>query len=359
MTDLPQAPHEKPGRPWILILAFSAFGLILIAYTVLWFVAAGRIETELDRLPGEAARHGLTLGWAERTVGGFPFRLGVALDKPKLTPEDGAADWFWRAPEVRAVTLPYAYRHINLTVTGPQEIGYTLEGQPVSLTASTELAQASYVFVDDAPVGRLSVDLTKLTLQGDAAGMAQIPLSGAEKLQIHARPASENPSEMDIAIRGRTVVLGPSFANRVFGAVLDELDLIGRFQPTPRALLEGRVEDWREELIAYAAEGGKLQVRQARLVWGGLNLAADGQLSLDKQQRLAGTLQVSLEEPEKLLDFLKQMGIVRGAGGVFGSMSLSLAKPEKGTNRISLPLAFRGGKVFLGPIPLGTTEPVI
>ena len=359
MTELPLSPREKPKRPWFLIASFGAFGLLCVVYTVFWFVVAGRIESELDRLPEEAAKHGLDLAWAGRKVAGFPFRLGVALDRLTLTADAAKVGWSWRAPEVRAVTLPYAYRHINLAVTGPQALSYKLDGQPVELTLSSDLTQASYVLVDGAPVGRISLDLSKLAITGSSVGMAQLPLSGAEKLQIYTRPADANPSEMDVALRGRTVVLGPSFANRVFGAVLDEISLAGRFQPTPHALLEGRVEDWRQELIAYTEAGGKLQIREARLTWGELNLAADGQLSLDRRQRLVGSLKVAVEEPEKLLDFLKEVGVLKGSGGLLGSLSLGLAQPQTGKNRIALPLAFREGKVFLGPIPLGRTEPVI
>ena len=78
-----------------LYLPFALLFTLAAGYSAYWFVTANRIDAALERLNRSEAIPGITLAFAEKQVGGFPFRFDVLLEGVTLasTADNGATAW--------------------------------------------------------------------------------------------------------------------------------------------------------------------------------------------------------------------------------------------------------------------------
>jgi hypothetical protein len=142
-----------------------------------------------------------------------------------------------------------------------------------------------------------------------------------------------------------------------FGPRLTRLDfdgaLYGSVLPLPSL---------REQLDAWRASEGKLDVRQLRLSWGDLDagLRLSARLDQSLQPALAGTLSVT--NPNAALDSLARSGLIQRRaldGTKFAVGMLTRRPPNGGPPVAEIPISMQNGVVSVVQIPLTRLPPII
>jgi hypothetical protein len=117
----------------------------------------------------------------------------------------------------------------------------------------------------------------------------------------------------------------------------------------------------REQLDAWRASDGKLELRQLRLAWGDLDAGLRLSARLDQalQPTLAGTLSVT--NPNAALDSLARSGLIqrRALDGTKFAVGLLTRRPENGGPPVAeIPIALQNGVVSVAQIPLSRVPPI-
>src|SRR4029450_12320864 len=64
-------------RRWPLFLPFILVVLLAVAWTAVWFYAAGRAQEEIAAWRAREAKAGRTQDCASQSIAGYPFRIEV------------------------------------------------------------------------------------------------------------------------------------------------------------------------------------------------------------------------------------------------------------------------------------------
>jgi len=118
----------------------------------------------------------------------------------------------------------------------------------------------------------------------------------------------------------------------------------------------------REQLDAWRASDGKLDVRQLRLSWGDLDagLRLSARLDSALQPALGGTLSVT--NPNAALDSLARSGLIQRRaldGTKFAVGMLTRRPPNGGPPVAEIPIGLQNGVVSVAQIPLTRLPPIV
>ena len=302
-------------RPWLIATPLMLVVALAVAWTALWYYAAGEAEARINELRDQQAKLGRTFTCASQTLGGYPFRIEVRCADAAAELKDAQPPMAIRVKEILAVAQVWDPKLIIAEFTGPLTAS-NVGGVPYA-TASWSLAQASVRGTAAAPE-RASIVADGLRLDGTAPGNR---LFEARHAELHARVQfgswPHNPA-IDLSVKlaaaaapGVHVMVAQPFDADVLAVLHGMKD----FGPKPLPL---RLREWQ-------AAGGKFEIQSARLAQGDALANTSGTLSLTQQGRLDGTLKLTAVGLER---FLPTMGEGRG-----GPMSLERAPPPRGGAR--------------------------
>ena len=152
-----------------------------------------------------------------------------------------------------------------------------------------------------------------------------------------------------------------------------------------RGLNDFSPKPWSERLRQIQADGGRIDVTQARVQQGETLAVGSGSVSINPTGRLQGQLRVTIAGLEPFLKLIGAQQIVQTSptvdklAGALDRLSPGLgnmARQQVGANlsaginmigeqttlegqrAVTLPLRFDDGRMFLGPIPLGDAPAV-
>src|ERR1043165_4706427 len=74
MTHLADLEPRRP-RHWLIAAPLAIVVALGVAWTALWFYAAGEAEKRLNEWQEQQAKGGRLFTCADRSVGGYPFRI--------------------------------------------------------------------------------------------------------------------------------------------------------------------------------------------------------------------------------------------------------------------------------------------
>lgn len=375
--------------PILLLIAAAA-------WTAFWFYAASKAEETLDGWRAREAKSGRIYDCANRSVGGFPFRLevrcnGVNVALAMQTPGQAAS----RTPiaanltEIRVVAQIYDPTRVIAEFSAPLMLAE--QGQQPSLTMNWTRARSSVAGLPDFPQ-RISFELDDAAIDG-LAGTLATPFMRAKHLELHGRlvegSAIDNPvieTALQIA-SGALPGLHPLTATPFDADIRAKLRGLKDFSPKP----------WPERFREIQAAGGRIEITQSRIQQGELISVAAGSLGINANGRLDGELQMTVAGIEKLIPALgldkmlaegalgdpAQLGVNgRGINNVIGKLDrivpglgqlarqnanvgvnlgiAMLGQPAtlEGKKAQSFPLRFVDGAVLIGPLKVGQIPPL-
>ncbi|MEP3277868.1 MAG: DUF2125 domain-containing protein [Stappiaceae bacterium] len=345
-TETDTRPRSKNnGRRGYLILG----GIVLVfavGWSIFWFVAAGRVEAELEKTLANLARQGTRIECAEKAVKGYPFRLEVLCNS--MEAETPGQDLV-RSQAVRAVALVYNPTHLIIEADGPATAQSALYG--FNANADWQLAQAS------TQIGLAGIEETSIAVDDanvDLDGLPQSQKIQVGRFEAHARKrASSDGAGVDLAVSARKLSLSGG-VNTEYDADFDLIVWI----PEGEQILAGKGD---QVLLKYLRDGGEIGLTQARIASLGAEIMVSGSLIADREGRLSGDLVLRIVEPTKFGALIEaylpnQAGMTPTLQAAVGT----LGKKVERENIIGyeLPLKLKRGKLQVGFIPLGKIPPL-
>jgi hypothetical protein len=397
MSDLQVAPRRR--RLWTVFVAPVLLLLLAVGWSVFWFVAAGQVDRSVDDWRAREAASGRVYDCAQRSVGGYPFRLEVTCDGASVTLRAQTAD---QAAAQTPVTAKLGKIVVVAQVYDPQRL-IAAFAAPATLTDANQrpltvvnwtAARASIAGLPGVPQ-RVALVFDDLAIDRVESTM-QVGLARAKHVELHGRMAEVSTPEKPV-IDGALQINGASIQD-VHPVLLAPFDADIRTRLT--GLRDLAAKPWPERLRELQADGGKIEIAQARVQQGDLLASGAGVLGLSANGRLDGELQmtvagletivpalgidkllengvpqsaldkvapgISAQDVNSLIGSLDRMipgltKVVRqnaGVGVAAGINSLGTESTLEGRKARSFPLRFVDGAVYLGPLKVAQTPPL-
>ena len=334
-----RSTETRHSRFW-LYAPFVLLLFVAIAWSVAWFVIRNRTSDALDAMLANEARAGRQWACADRSVGGFPFRIEVIC--PSLTLQRGEVSASFG--RVEAVAQVYQPRHVITEVSGPLRV---TDGT-MTVDGTWRLLETS---VRSSPAGfeRISLVAEEPKLKITGAAPSEIALA-SQGLEAHLRP---NPA--------RAQAEGAyDAAFSALQARLPGLDaFIGSAEPTDIQidLTATQAQGFRgrpvvAEVERWRAASGKLEVLRLAATKGERRIDAKGELS-PRRGAPSGRADSSRSGRARYAD---QQADRRTRSAAISSSALLGQSPRPkaaGTDQSNLPplppLRLDNGRVLLGP----------
>jgi hypothetical protein len=344
--SLPEPPPARKPSRRPLWIAFGLAGLFILAVSALWVWARGEAIKGLDAGAEVLRRAGYEVTWKDRSVGGYPFRINVALEEPRIRDRSG---WALEAPRLEAQAFLHAPGH--WLAAAPDGATFTRpEGGPVRVNG--KLIRASLTHLDKHPPN-LSFEGVDLTFE-PAPGAQAFGLASAGRVEFHLRRA---PAEVGdeagvwLSVKDGKARL-PALLGRLAGDKPVSLEWDGRM--TKIDALRG--ENWRGSVRAWSAAGGAMRVTRGGLTAGDALVGVNGgTLRAGFDGRLQGVLDLSLRQAPRALGVLADTGAV-SAERAAAAVAVAEARGSRDLARATL--NFEAGQTTLGPVALAPAPKV-
>lgn len=308
-------------------------------YCGYWALAARTLRSEAEATLAAMRAEGT--GDAEALqVGGFPARFDVTLGAPRLTSPDGV--YGWAAPELKLYALSYHPQHVIAIFPPTQEI--RLGRETIAVSSADLSASAVFGLSPMVPLNRAQAVGSSVLLTSDAGwGLA------AETARAAIREGAEAGAEdIGVELSGLTLTGLPA-----------ELVTAGGALPArgERLYLDATLGLDRRLDRAAMVEGLRLraaEIRSLSLDWGPAGLSGKGRLTLSDAGVPEGRLDLSVRNWRRVLTLATALGLVRAETAPTVERALAgLAALGGNAEVLTLPLVFAGGRMSLGPVPLG------
>ncbi|MBK5928380.1 hypothetical protein CCR87_13735 [Rhodobaculum claviforme] len=315
-------------RGWLGVL-----GVAVALWAAIWFVAARSLERAAETWFAEAAAEGLESGYAYLSVAGFPARLMLTLEAPRLSDPQQAAGW--RAEGLRAGAAAWA----------PRRVDFALEGVQVLTLGTTDIA-----------------------LRGAALeGVARLRAGAAQAVDLDLRALEAVGPDPDLVLslaegqaRVRRTDAQMTLAVGLAGLDAAGLDWPGDLAPRP----DGPVT--RVDLRATAAFGPApadpraphpvewLALDALTLEWGDVRLRGAGRMELTPDGHPEGRITLEAEGWAPLVALAAALGLLDPEiARTWLRVLDALAQDGPAPGVVSVPVVARDGWLSVGPLPLG------
>lgn len=338
-STTPVSPEGRvsPERRKIFRLGIAVVAVCLV-YTGAWHLAATALESRIERIFEQQNPFGAAVECDNRTLSGFPFRIGLFCDKLSVNDVNNGVSASFGG--FRSAAQVYAPGHIVWELDGPGEIR---SADGLSATLEWDELRSSVV-TGLANLKRSSIESTALrAIVNPGRGLPAFELR-APTSEMHIRA---NGADLDYAAIYRDVELSlrdGGLALPKFSASLD-LTLAERAR-----LLDygGGDRSWRGtsgELRRFAIEIGAGQV-----------LTVNGPVSINDEGLLSGRLRVEIEGINGFADALKTL--MPDAAGAIEQGARLLTALASGDQNVSTDIRIRDGVITLGLFPIGKIPPL-
>ena len=317
------------NRIWI----YGPVGLLVLAiilYSVFWRVQADMLAARLDSANGGEIVPGIVFTFAEKSVGGFPFRLDAVLSGVSFVDRRPDGETAWRTERMAIHKLAYRNNLFVLEVAGLQSIALPGEnGQPQRVTYVTPgLARAS-ALIQDGKLARFDLDMRDVEAKDARAEPDQQRTFSASRAQFHLLARADDT--IDLALKVENANIGQGYRPKLGGALV-LADLRGKIgQGASFAVLERGSGSLTDALEQWRQNGGMVAVERLALDWAGIKTDLTGALGVDEAHRLSGELKGEVDAGAAL--------------NAFGGGQLKL----EGINmQVPISLRFRNGDIEAG-----------
>lgn len=319
-------------RLLILAILLAAGG-----WSAYWFVGARTLEGALRDGIEQARENGLEVEVASLDVTGFPNRFDTMIEDPRVRLSSGIE---WSAPFLQVFAL--SYRPNQLIAAFPNE--QSLSGPLGTADITTEDARASMTLT---PSANLALDHANLVIEDLRIVSEGLSLTAARVLAASRIPQdAEDGRVQNIGVTLDDVALPPTLAEQLGVAEMATLDgatldaTVTLAEPIDRDTLDGEPIDIRQ-----------IDISRLDIDWGEVGLDAAGSLVVGTDGTLTGEVAATLTNWQRAVEIAAAAGLIPQRRAEQVRQGLRFIAGEG--DQLQLPLSFRDGSVYLGPIPLG------
>jgi hypothetical protein len=339
-------PENPPPRKRSRIGLYAPLVLLLVtvaAWTGGWSWMRSEVFRHMDAAASGLGQSGYQVDWSHRSLSGFPFRLDLDIEEPRLRETAG---WGLSAPRLKAEAFVFAPDH--WVIVAPSGVTLTRRvGGPVVIVAKALRASLSDA---DAHPPRFSVEGIGLTF-APGPGAAPVAITEAAELHIHSKSGPQDQGAFYLGIV-KARAPGPGFLADIAQGAPVTLTADAIFSHAAALKSGGFAADGLAgALRAWSQAGGELTVRQLSLEAGGAAAdARSGSLAAGGDGRLKGVLNVTLKQGPRLLAAVTGRAVM--APEASRAAQAILAAHAQGESA-AVTLDFQAGQTTLGPVAIG------
>ncbi|WP_317055837.1 MULTISPECIES: DUF2125 domain-containing protein [Roseovarius] len=314
-----------------------------LAWSIYWAVGSTGVNTAFNTWFEDRRSEGWVAEVSALETKGFPNRFDTTFSDVSLAdPETGLA---WEAPFFQIFALSYKPNHVIAVWPNEQRIAtplakYDLASEDMRASLVTQAATT-------LPLDRLTLTAEALSVLEE--GAREPTRAKALTLAVERQSVAENSYRLGFKADG----FSPALDWRV------QIDPNGTLPDTLDALSADLTVDfdapWDINAIQTARpQPRKINLRLAEARWGQLELQAAGEMTVDAAGIPEGEITIKARNWRDILKLAVETGAI--PEGFAGSLEdgLSLMSQLAGNPKtLDIPLGLRGGRVLLGPVPIG------
>jgi hypothetical protein len=320
----------------------SLFAILMLGVVAYWFVASHEVSRKLEALNGHEIAPGITMGFAHKTMAGFPFRVDGELDGFRVTIATSHGPAVWTAEKFAFHSLTYGRTQYVFEAAGKQTITWHKDSG----------ALRTYQFLPGLLRGSMSAGKGELSRFDLEVIDVDSPDLSAAQVQLHLRKDPKIDG-LDLYLSADGVHMGTAL-QPAFGPDLKLLRVDAMILPGSSfdAVLSGK-GDWRAAAEGWRKRDGGVLVRSIAMNWGPLDITGKGALTVDEIHRPMGGLHFKINNLGDLSKIAPTLnGNPANAGIVIGLLAGYPSKPS------SVILTFKDGVVYVGSVPADTLSPL-
>lgn len=310
-----------------------------LAWSGYWLWGARAVERDAEAWLEARAAEGWQAEASDVSLRGFPNRHDLTLrDVALADPDTGLG---WQAPFFQLLRLSYRPGHVIAVWPDSQRVFWPDGG----VTLDSDAMRASVV-LDGDTLDRATLVADVLNLRSDTGRAAAFA-----RVQLDARRTSGEDGLYQLAL------MADGFAPRLPNAIRGLPATFDTLRGTANVRFD---RPWTlEALREDRPQPAHIDLTLAEVSWGALGLRATGQVQIDASGVAQGSLAVQVRNWREAVALMRQSGEV--APGIVSSVEQFLtvmARLKGNAATLDLTLDLTAGRVFAGPLPLGTLPPL-
>ncbi len=317
--------------------------ILALGWSIYWAIGSTGANTAFKTWFEDRRAEGWVADVSTLETKGFPNRFDTTFSDVSLAdPETGLA---WEAPFFQIFALSYKPNHVIAVWPNEQRIAtplakYDVESQDMRASLVTEAAT--------------TLPLDRLTLTAEAVSVLEIGTkepSRAEALTVavERQPVAQNSYRLGFKADGFSPALDLRLQIDPKGSLPDKLDALSA------DLTVDFDAPWDLNAIQQARpQPRRIGLRLAEARWGQLELQAAGEVTVDEAGIPEGEITIKARNWRDILKLAVETGAIPEAFAGSLEDGLSLMSQLAGNPQtLDIPLGLRGGRVLLGPVPIG------
>lgn len=308
-------------------------------YCGYWAVASRAIREEAGAVLAAMRADG-TADAAAIDVGGFPARFDVTLEAPRFASPGGGVRW--AAPELRLYALAYRPQHVIAVL--PPEQTLVLGRETIRVASAEFTASAVFGLAQAAPLDHAQTVGRAVALAAESGwGLAAEEVRAAVR-----RGEGDNEQRIGVELLGLTLSGLPAELVTAGGVLPARGE---RFHLDATVRLDRPLDRF---ALAEAPRLRSAEITALALDWGPARLSGQGWLTLSPEGVPEGRVDLSLRNWREVLRLAVALGLLRAeTAPTLERAAEGLARMGGDAEVLTLPLVFSGGRMSLGPVPLG------
>ncbi|GHE97724.1 hypothetical protein GCM10016455_17850 [Aliiroseovarius zhejiangensis] len=327
----------------LIVIALVLAGL----WAGYWYIGARATERAFSTWVADRQTDGWVAEAGDISTRGFPNRFDTIFTDLELSdPNTGLS---WVAPEFQILALSYKPHHVIAVWPGIQTIA-TPE-QRIEISGSDLKGSIMVAPTPDLTLERSSIVLADVTMNSTAGWT-----SALERGQLATRQLDSGTHRHEIHFEAVNLIPASSFVQS-----LDADDLLPPvFEGvTLKANLDFSAPWDRTAIEKERPQITHINLSELKAKWGELELWLAGEVEVDTEGTPTGTVTVKARNWRQMIAIAQTSGALTPelASTVTGALQFVAGLSGDDTT-LDVPLRLSDGRMFLGPIPIGTT-PVI
>ncbi len=333
------------------LILLGALAAAILGYWFYWDHVADRALAETRGWIAREQAQGLAIQHGPLSVSGFPYRVTVNVPAARLA-SAAKADPGWRVAGDLALNIqPWQFNHMVLQ--GHNLHAATWRADETAPGDATAFEARASIVADKGQWQRITIDAKNPAIARPVATLT------ADRLLASTRRNSgedkDRPADtFDVALTAERLSVPPTTAPG-FPPVIDRFDAVGQLSG---ALQRGNLRD---ALEAWRQSGGILDLSKVTLLWGGIDIAGDGTLTVDREFRPLAALSATVRGYDRIVDALAASGQLRTGDAGLAKFALAALSQKEGKNPpfIKTSISAQDGRLTIGPVPVARLRPVI
>ncbi len=319
---------------WVMIVAVGL-------WSSYWGVGAYLLGNAANQWFADQAASGMTAQKTGLSLSGFPNRFDLTVEGVTIAdPQTGIG---WEAPFAQVFAMTWKPWHI-ITALPPEQI-IRLPDQDINVLSQGLRASARARPQTSVPLENISIEsgpLSATSTQGWSLGAAAVNFTVAAD---HSRDAAYRIGLLVTGLAPDPALIAALQGTSGLPPAVDTIhaDLTARLS----APLDRNAGETRPTLIG-------LEVTDVQLDWGTLAIHATGTIEPDAAGYAAGRVMIAVTNWRELVPLLVASGSVTPEVAPTVTNMLNAMAAQGGDPAVlNLPLILQGGRMSLGPLPLG------